>query len=200
MGTADGRRMAGRALTVAWMSVALGMLMQAVTLAVTWGWPSSLVADLLGRVSWSVFVCVPLVIGGMAAQWRPTVTGVVGLLVAPVASISARAIQKALVAGTAALTATTAPGPLELAAVKGVQYSVFGWLIGRVASQGRGAALHLAVGAGVGLVVAGYVGARATGAGAETAATLASAVNEVLFPVGCSLIVWASGALQPPRD
>lgn len=187
-----------RVLTVVWMSVVLGVAMQGVTLLTTWAWPSSLVADLLGRVSWSVFVCTALVIGGIAAQWHPVRTGLVGVLTAPVASIGARALQKSLVAGTAALTATTAPGPLELAAVKGAQYGVFGWLIGLVAARRGGPGLHLATGAGMGLLVAGYVGARATGAGADTATTLASTVNEVLFPMGCSLIVWASGAVRRP--
>jgi hypothetical protein len=82
---------------VAWLAILLGIAMEGLLLLLGAGLGESLgqgliVADLVGNVSWSVFVCVGLAVGTAVANARVPVMGLLGLLAAPSAfEISSRA-------------------------------------------------------------------------------------------------------------
>jgi hypothetical protein len=86
-----------------------------------------------------------------------------------------------------------------VAVVKGIEYGCLGLGVGWV-SQRRwgGAAAHVAVGLLVGLTFGGVQLAFAAGATPPppTSDLFVAGVNEVLFPVGCSLVLFSAGALS----
>ncbi len=182
----------------AWMSVALGLALQLAALAVGLAFGkspevNSFVAELTQKVSWSVFVCVGLTVGAAAARLLPMVTGVVGLLAAPLAFVVAKVAQK-WVQEMLKIPPSPAGAPtaLTLAMLKGAEYAVFGWALARLArTPGRGLRWFAGLGAIVGVVFAAVVvGMVLAGAPARPpmAALTARALNEALFPVGCAVV------------
>lgn len=198
-------------LHVAWMAVALGFLIECVLLllAAIGGSVTSLapfLADLVQKVSWSAVVCVGLAFGKAVSKASPGLTGLAGLLAAPTGFTVAKALHKG--AGSAlgiAAATVTAPSPFVIAALKAVQYLCLGiaaaWLVRRGrASFGR----HLLAGLGVGAVFGGVILmliVTAAGPGAlSLTAFLGRAVNEILFPVGCAAVLYASEVLAKRSD
>lgn len=159
-----------------------------------------IVADLVQKVSWSVFVCVGLAVGIAAAKLRAPLMGFLGLLAAPLAFNTARFFHKS----ASAALAITGPAsgdlsPFLIALLKGVEYGCLGVAVGWVGRRpwGGGAA-HVAVGLGVGVVFGGTILAlmsQATQKPLSTVDLLSRGVNEVLFPVGCSLVLFAAETL-----
>ena len=192
-------------LRVAWLSILLGFAMEALILLLAAGVanvPSlkPIVADLVQKVSWSVFVCVGLAIGTAASKARAPVMGLMGLLSAPLAFNAARFLHKSTAHALAiAGPAVSGPSPYLLGLIKGAEYgclgSVLGWLGRR---PWGGAVAHIGAGLGVGLLFGGVVlalTAMAVPSPLSPAALLVRGVNEVLFPIGCSLVLFAAEAL-----
>ena len=100
---------------VAWLSVGLGIAFEILLLVLAAlsgtagesGKPA--LADLAQKISWSFLVCVGLAFGTAARKLRETVMGGLGLFVAPLAFIAAKAIHKGLgqALGTIARALTT---------------------------------------------------------------------------------------------
>ena len=87
-------------LRVAWLAIALGVLLQLALLLVAAGFgkgisPRPVLAETLKTVSWSLLVCVGVALGRVAAKGRLPLEGVTGLLAAPVALTAANTVQKA---------------------------------------------------------------------------------------------------------
>ena len=193
-------------LRVAWLSVLLGLIMEALILLLAGGFGelpgiSWVAADLAQQVSWAFLVCVALSLGSAAANLRPALMGSLGLLAAPLSFIIARSLhdglRKALgVVGTASIGFSII---LVVVVLKGVEYGCLGAAIGWVGQRpwgGLGA--HIAVGLGVGIVFGGlilavtYWGASSP---LSTANLISRGVNEILFPMGCSLVLFSADAL-----
>jgi hypothetical protein len=188
-------------LRVAWLAIALGLLMEVILLVLGGALGEAfglrpLVADLVRNVTWSVFVCVGLAIGTAVVKARVPVMGILGLLSAPLAFEASRVFHK----GTLEALAVSGGGgeavsPLLVALIKGLEYGCLGLGIGWV-SQRRwgGAAAHAAVGLLVGLLFGATEIALAPGTIAQqpTASLLTKAINGVLFPVGCSLVLYSA--------
>ena len=192
-------------LRVAWLSILLGFAMEALLLLVVAGLASPpglkpIVADLVQKVSWSVFVCVGLAIGTAASKARVQVMGVLGLLGGPLAFNTARFLHKS--ASHALAVAGPAAGGVPLfllGLLKGAEYGSLGATLGWVGRRPwGGAAAHIAAGLAVGLIFGGAVlvlTAKAATTPLSPAALLVRGVNEVLFPIGCSLVLFAAEAL-----
>jgi hypothetical protein len=191
-------------LRVAWLAILLGLAMELLlVLASSFGGGlgglGPFVADLVKHVSWSVFVCVGLAVGTAVVQARGPVMGFLGLISAPIAFEISRVLHKG------ALEALAASGgggddlsPLLVAVIKGLEYGTLGLGVGWVSQRQWGGALaHLAVGLSVGLGFGGSEIAYATGGTFQlpTADFLSEVVNEVLFPAGCSMVLFAARAL-----
>lgn len=191
---------ARQVLHVAWMAVALGIIVELalILFATVHGrqpLANETAADLANKISWSMIVCVSITCGAAAAKHRVTLGGLAGLLAAPAAFLVARALSKAVAEGLNASNSPDAASPLLLASVKGVEYAVLGaavaWLKGS-----RGPTLWMY--AGVGLAVAFVFGSvmlvvfTHAPVSPKPGVLMARALNELLLPVGCSVVQYFS--------
>jgi len=191
-------------LKAAWLAVALGIAIEGSIVAAAalfGGSPGArpVSADLVQKVSWSLLVCVALAVARTASRATPVVMAGVGLLAAPAAFAVARGLHKgvAQALGLAAVAAT-APSPVVLALLKGLEYALLGLAIGWIARKSWGGlAAHSAAGLAAGILfgVPVLVLTAAALPGQPAAAHAARAVNELLFPVGCALVLYASDTL-----
>jgi hypothetical protein len=191
-------------LRVAWLAILLGLAMELLlVLASSFGGGlgglGPFVADLVKNVSWSVFVCVGLAVGMAVTEARVPVMGFMGLLSAPIAFKISRVLHK----GALEALAVSGGGaedlsPLLVVAIKGLEYGCLGLGVGWVSQRRWGGALaHLAVGLLVGLGFGGSEIAYATGGTFQlsSADLLSEAVDEILFPAGCSMVLFAATTL-----
>jgi hypothetical protein len=195
----------GQILRVAWLSIGLGLLLELVLLVLaaytdTAGdSPKPFVADLAQKVSWGFIVCVGIAFGSTAGKVREAAMGILGLLSAPAGFAIARAIHKG-VGAALGLAGPAAAGafPFVIAGLKGLEYGLLGAAIGWVGKKAWGLGAHVLTGILIGLTFGGAIlwALAAASPGPDPLVTLLSrGVNELLFPVGCSLVLYASGAL-----
>jgi hypothetical protein len=190
-------------LRVAWLAVILGLAMEVLLLVLGGVVGDALglkpfVADLVRNVTWSVFVCAGLAVGTAVVKARAPLMGFLGLVSGPLAFEASRVFHK----GTLEALAITGGGgnlsPVLVAGIKGIEYGCLGLGVGWV-SQRRwgGAAAHVAVGLLVGLTFGSVELALVAGATPPppTSDLFVDGVNEVLFPVGCSLVLFSAGVL-----
>ena len=191
-------------LRVAWLAILLGLGME-VLLLVLGGAAGDvlgvgpIVADFVRNITWSVFVCVGLAVGTAVARARVPLMGFLGLFSAPLAFEASRVFHK----GTLEALAVSVPGgeglsPVLIAVVKGLEYGCLGLLIGWVSQRPwGGAAAHAGAGFLVGLVFGSVkIALTSTVAPLPPAADLfVEGVNEVLFPVGCALVLFSANVL-----
>ena len=190
---------------VAWLAILLGFAMEALLLLFTAGFGifpglRPVAADLVRQVSWSTIVCAGLALGTAVSKARAPLMGVLGLLAAPVAFTISRSLHQGAVktleiAGSGA----DAPPVLLLAVLKAVEYACLGLAIGWLGRRAWGGlSAHLATGLLVGLVFGGTIVALTYQMSPEppvTAALVSRGANEILFPVGCSLVLFAATAI-----
>ena len=191
-------------MRAAWLAILLGLGFEVVLLAISvygGSGTGTFVADLVKSVSWSVFVCVGLAIGTAIANARVPLMGLLGLLAAPLAFEVSRVLHKGTVEALALSGGADAPGTATflLAVVKGVEYGCLGLLVGWVGGRAWGGAVaHVASGLAVGTVFGGIILGLTfvPDPGAFSAADLLSrGINELLFPVGCSLVLFSAKSL-----
>ena len=191
-------------LRVAWLAIALGVAAEGLLLLLGSGFGEALglraaAADLVRNVSWSIFVCAGLAIGTAVVKARAPLMGLLGLLSAPLAFEASRVIHK----GALEALAVSGGGggdvsPVVIAVIKGLEYGCLGIGIGWVSQRPWGGAMaHVGVGLLIGVVFGGADLALASGAiPAPPASELfVEGINEVLFPVGCALVLYSATAL-----
>ncbi len=155
-------------------------------------------ADATQGVTWSVLVCVGVGIGAAILRVRAELAGLLGMIFAPLAVAIAKASQR-LVAGLMEVAEQQAVLSLgSVSAMRAIEYGVLGFLLGTLIQRGeRRLSRYLAAGAVVGVVLGGAVVALishvAASAGTPLAPpALASAIiNEMVFPIGCALVIYA---------
>lgn len=198
--------------TAAWMSVAVGVLVEIVLLLLATifkgGEPvGRIVADLVQKVSWSTLVCVGLALGLAASKQRPPIMGLLGLLAAPLAFTAAKSLHKS-VEQAMNVAAVTTPGPtaLQFAIVRALEYAALGMIVGHFSRKPPPLGTlraHAAVGLAIGLIFGGVVllltvtNAKSTPTAYQLAAR---SLNEILFPLGCSIVLFAAHALRKRTD
>jgi hypothetical protein len=197
----SGKGLGDQAVRVAVLSIGLAVLLEVLqvvvaTAARTPYSTSEVVRDALLKVPWAIVVCVALWTAIRVAAGRPAVIALVGLVAAPLGSLLARSSAEMAHALAAAGAPAAAPSPLLVAALRGVEYACLGlavmWLGRKVWSNGLH---HASAGFVVGLLFGGLLlglTALFTHNPFTTATVGAWAVNELLFPVGCALIVFAN--------
>ena len=191
-------------LRVAWLAILLGMAMEGALLLLSAGFGNllgqgSIVADLARNVSWSLLVCVGLSVGTAVRNARVPVMGFLGFLAASAAFEVSRALHNGAIQALAIFaSAGDDLSPFLLALIKGLEYGCLGLALGWVSQRPwGGAAAHMAVGFIVGSIFGGSVIALLAASGPEVSATtlVPRGVTEVLFPVGCSLVLFSAEAL-----
>lgn len=191
-------------LRVAWLAILLGMAMEGILLLLSAGLGDLLglgpiVAELARNVSWSLLVCLGLSVGKAVQSARVQVMGLLGFLVAPAAFEISRVIHKGAIQALAISgSAGEDLSPFLLALIKGLEYGCLGLALGWVSQRPWGGAMaHMAVGFVVGALFGGTVIALLAASGPEVSTTvlLSRGVTEVLFPVGCSLVLFSAEAL-----
>lgn len=208
-GTANAASVPGAGATilrVAWLAVLLGLGMEALLVLVVLGLGSfpgagATVADLVKQVSWSVFVCVGLAIGTAVSNLRVPLMGILGLLAAPAAFAVARALHQSA-AQALAVSGTVSSSDVSLvviALLKGLEYGCLGLIIGWVGQRVWGGAFaHIAAGLAIGAVFGGAIVSLTYAAAPDplpAAQVVSQGVNEVLFPVGCALVLFVAAAV-----
>jgi hypothetical protein len=192
-------------LRVAWLAILLGLAMEVLLLVLGGALGDvlglkPLVADLVRNVTWSVFVCAGLAVGTAVARARVPMMGLLGLLSAPLAFEVSRAVhQGTLEVLQATDIASGGSSALLIALIKGLEYGCLGLVIGWVGTRPwGGAVVHAAVGLAIGLVFGGTILGLANASAPEPLATtdlVSRGVNEILFPVGCSLVLFSATVL-----
>jgi hypothetical protein len=191
-------------LRVAWLAIGLGMAMEGTLLLLSAGFGDllglrSIVADLARNVSWALLVCVGLSVGTAVQNARVPVTGLLGLLAAPAAFEISRVVHKGAIQAVAISgSAGDDLSPFLVALIKGLEYGCLGLALGWVSQRPwGGAAAHMAVGFVVGSIFGGTIVALLAASSPEVSAAslVPRGVTEVLFPVGCSLVLFSAEAL-----
>jgi hypothetical protein len=187
---------------VAWLSILLGLLVQlALVLADIrlgrFGEARPLAGATARTVGWSVLVCTGIALGRAASKVRMPLMGVTGLLAAPVALNVANMLQRAI--HEALDVANISPGvvPLWLMLVKAAEYGFLGAALGWIGRRAWAGALEHV---GIGLITALFFGGVTLFLNVQAApkpprAFVGQGINELLFPVGCALVVYAADVL-----
>jgi hypothetical protein len=196
-------------LRVAWLAIALGLLLQLALLLVAAGFgkgssPGTVLAETLKTVSWSLLVCVGVALGRVAAKGRVPLEGVTGLLAAPLALTAANAVQKGVAEAVDAAGVPAGPAPLWVLAIKAAEYGCLGLALEWVGRRAWHSALgHMGVGLLTGVVFGGVfltVMVQSAPTPLSTPSLLARGLNELLFPVGCALVVFIAEVLRTHLD
>ena len=192
-------------LRAAWLAILLGFVMEALLLLFTAGFGifpglRPIAADLIRQVSWSTFVCVGLALGTAVSKARAPLMGILGFLAAPLAFTVSRSLhQGAVKTLEIAGSGVEAPPVLLLALLKAVEYACLGVALGWIGRRVWGGAMvHLATGLLVGLVFGGTIVGLTYQMSPDppaSAALISLGANEILFPVGCSLVLFAATAM-----
>ena len=188
---------------MAWLAILLGLLLQLALLLAGAGFGifaglRPLVAETARNVGWSVLVCTGVAVGRGAAKGRPPLMGIAGLLAAPLALTVANTIQKGI---AAALSIPGAAGTSSLwvLALKAAEYGCLAAALGWIGRQAwAGAPAYGAAGLLAGIVFGGAVltvVAQSAPIPLSPAALMVKGVNELVFPVGCSLVIFAADVL-----
>jgi Family of unknown function (DUF5317) len=190
-------------LRVAWLAILLGLLLQLALLLAAAGLGifaglRPLAAETARSVGWSVLVCTGIAVGRVAAKGRPPLMGIAGLLAAPLALTVANTIQKGIAAALN-IPQATGTAPLWVLVLKAAEYgclaAALGW-IGRRAWAGAPA--YAAAGLLAGIVFGGAaltVVAQLAPTPLSPATLMVKGVNELVFPVGCALVIFAAEIL-----
>jgi hypothetical protein len=205
-------------LRVAWLSIGLGLLLEVLLLLLaafsgTGGHtPKPFVSDLVQKVSWSFIVCLGLAFGSTAGKARSGLMGrsgmmgrsgtmgLLGLISAPLGFTIARSLHKGVNQALDVAGAVGGASPFLIAGLKALEYGVLGAALGAVTKRQGGGTLgaHLGTGAAIGITFGGAilaVLARAAVTPMTPVDLAAKGINEVLFPVGCSLVLYAAEAM-----
>ena len=191
-------------LRVAWLSITLGLLLELVLVvyAVATGQgdrPQPFLTDLVQKVSWGFIVCVGIAFGTTASKAPEAKAGLLGLICAPLGFLVARSLHQALNAALGVAGAAAGVSPFLIGGLKGVQYGLFGALLAWLSQQAWGklsahVVAGLAFGLTFGLTIVLMLEISAP-APTPPVALLSRGLNELIFPVGCAAVVYASNVL-----
>jgi hypothetical protein len=146
-------------------------------------------------------VCAGLALGRIVSEIRVQAIGRLGLLAAPLAFEVSHVLHQGATQALA-VTATESVGDVSLvllALIKGIEYRCLGLVVGWIGTRpSRGLTAHVATRLTVGAVFCGAIlglMCRTTPGSVLSLQFLSRGVNEVLFPVGCSLVPFSAETL-----
>jgi hypothetical protein len=199
-------------IRASWLAILLGFVMEILILLIAAGFEivpglGSVLEDLIGKVTWSTLVCAGLAIGTVVSSAaRAPLMGLLGVFSAPNAFHVARALQQGVAKTIEEVGAGVSGGNqtlFVLALLKALEYGCLGIAVGWLGRRPWGGALaHAIAGLAVGLLFGGVIVLFTSWTAPQplgTAELFTRTINEVLFPVGCSLVLYAAAALGKRR-
>lgn len=186
-------------LRVAWLAVLLGFVIQLLLLIAGYAFGTlpgikPLIAEIVNRVAWSTIVCVGLAIGTLAAKAKPSAMALAGLLAAPLAFVVARSLSKGVAQALDMGDASGDSSVFLFAMIKAIEYAWLGLLLGRLGQRFNAGALAFGgAGLATGVIFGGIVLALLYPLALP--AMVARGINEILFPIGCALVIYSADAL-----
>lgn len=198
LSAAEGQRLRINLGRVAALAAGLGLLMEA--LLALGGAATATLSSLLDKGLWPFLVCLAVAVGQSLAGASPPRAGAFAALLTPAAFLLAKVSQK----GAVTLLDGTAPGALVTeallleAGIRAVEYAVLAAALTWLARQPwSGVVAYLGAGAGVGLLF-GLVSAAIL----PPETLIGWAVEELVFPIGCALIIFVSETMTQllPED
>ncbi len=154
------------------------------------------VAETLGKVTWSVLVCVSISFGMAAGRARPRAMALLGMLSAPAGFAIARSVHKGVGSALSVAPGTAeALSPFLMAGIKAVEYGVLGLVVARISSRPViSLRIHILAGLAIGVAAAILVSMLLLRAqpNTPTMVIVGRAVAEILFPVGCSAVIYVT--------
>lgn len=203
--TALDQRFWQKLLRVAWLSILLGLLIEALVLLVAaltaFQSIKPFIADLVQKISWSSLVCVGLAVGTASAKGvkRMAAMGLLGLLSAPLAFTVARTLHRGAAQALSLNSGTPTSFPYLIAGMKALEYGCLGILVAWIATKvWGGLRAHALTGLGVGAVFGSLIlvlMVRGAVRPLSTGELLGRGVSEIVFPVGCAVVLYAADAL-----
>lgn len=203
-GTEAARAALHRLVTIAWLAILLGFVMQALIIAgqMAGGAPPPgppALANVAQGVTWSLIVCMGVGIAMMVMRSSVALAGVIGFVSAPLALGGARGMQRGvnqMMGGPEEQFITLAV--LLIALIKAMEYGFLTIMLSRLMRLGKETLRpYLALGAATGLVFGGAIVttswylASLAGPGMARAALTGMLINELLFPIGCVMVIYA---------
>ncbi len=184
--------------TTAWMAIVLGLVVQLSVFAAKVGAGAKvpelqLVVDVASGIAWSVVVCGGVAIGTVASKSAPAMMGALGLVCAPLAFAAAKGTQRGVAWMLGQPMEQIGQLAYQIGGAKTLEYAALGFVLGTVIRTPRSTLpMHALIGAGFGVLFAGVIMwlNQASGAPMPTPKIAAIAANELLFPMGCSLVIY----------
>jgi hypothetical protein len=186
------------ALRAAWLAVLLGIGVQSLVvasrlLAGGTSSPMAFIASLGQGITWSVLVCAGVAVGTVVGRANSLTLGIIGFIAGPAAWGLAKGTQKALQGLMGLPQDRLDTFFLMITGLKGIEYAILGAALGYMVGK-PWARLPAFAGLGVasGAVFAAIVIVLTMNHGpAKLPALIATGVNEIVFPIGCSLVIYA---------
>jgi len=187
---------------VAWLAILLGIAMQALSLAGrgSVGAHPTLIqigVELAENVAWSFFVCAGIGLGSLLGKARPALGGLIGAVSAPLAMGLAKGSQKVLAGAAGAAEKPFIMSLMTLGVLRALEYGLLGWALAWLTSRSDARGWHfLVAGMLAGIVFGGSITwltidtAAARGPAMAPAQIVATTINEMIFPIGCALVVY----------
>ena len=156
---------------------------------------AQLLIDMIGGVTWSLIVCGGVAVGTVAARSVSETMGWLGLICAPLAFAAAKGVQR----GTAWINGQPMEkfGALviQTGLVKTIEYAALGYLLGRIirtpASTARNhAMIGLLFGLAFGWLLLALNLAHAGATPIPPPKAIGLMLNEFVFPLGCSMVIY----------
>lgn len=192
--------------TACWFAILLGLGLQILILlakhAVGGAVPGAqLLIDMAGGVTWSLIVCGGVAIGTVAARSASAAMGWLGLICAPLAFAAAKGVQR----GTAWINGQPLENigalVIQTGALKTIEYAALGYLLGRIirtpaSTMRTHAMIGLLFGLTFGWLILALNLAHAAGASIPAPKAVGLLLNEIVFPLGCSLVIYFVAVLS----
>lgn len=186
-----------RILKAAWLAIIAGLVLQTLVLVAKLmadgPFPGMrLVVDVAGGVTWAVLVCAGVALGASAAKARSAMMGILGLMSAPAAFAATKGVQKGVAEVLGLPADQITPLVYMIGAARTVEYAVLGiglgWLL---LKSDRGWKSYAALGLAVGVVFGGIILALTLARSSPPTPAIAGiAVNEIVFPAMCAVIIY----------
>ena len=126
--------------------------------------------------------------------------GLAGFIAAPIAFGIAKVLHKSAsqALSLAGPTAAGGPSPFLLAFLKGLEYAVLGYVVGKLGKKEAGLRAHALAGCIIGVIFGGVIVYLTTTIAAKPlplVGIVSRSANELLFPIGCSVVLYAAQRL-----